>query len=89
MHESGCEVSKGHCQLDRSSAFSRLDAAVSAPVQQAQVTASRAEVDVLYSKNPSSAYPLGVALIPTGDGTGQLVLHWGPHVWTSGFSVGS
>ena len=47
-----------------------------------------AEADVSYSKKPSSAYPLGVALIPTGDVTGQLVIHWGPHVWTTDFTVG-
>ena len=30
----------GHCQLDQPSTFVRLDAEVSAPAQQAQVTAS-------------------------------------------------
>jgi len=48
-----------------------------------------AEVDLTYSQNPSSAHPLGVALIPTGEGTGQLVFHWGPHEWTTEFTVGS
>ncbi len=48
-----------------------------------------AEVDVTYSQSPSSARPLGAALIPTGEGTGQLVFHWGPHEWTTEFTIGS
>ncbi len=48
-----------------------------------------AEIDVTYSQNPSSAHPLGVALIPTGEGAGQLVFHWGPHVWRTAFTIGS
>ena len=47
-----------------------------------------AEIDVTYSQNVSSTYPLGVALIPTGEASGQLVIHWGPHVWTTDFTVG-
>lgn len=48
-----------------------------------------AEVDLTYSQNPSSAHPLGAALIPTGEGTGRLMIHWGPHEWTTEFTVGS
>jgi len=48
-----------------------------------------AEVDVTYSRNPSSAHPLGAALIPTGEGTGRLMIHWGPHVWTTEFTIDS
>ncbi len=47
------------------------------------------EIDLTYSQNPSSAHPLGVALIPTREGAGQLVFHWGPHVWRTEFTVGS
>ena len=47
------------------------------------------EIDLTYSQNPSSAHPLGVALIPTSESSSQLVLHWGPHVWTTEFTVGS
>ena len=46
-----------------------------------------AEVDLAYSDDGASSRPLGVALVPTGDDQGQLVIHWGPHEWTAGFAV--
>ena len=44
-----------------------------------------AEIDVAYSTDPGSTRPLGVALVPTSARSGRLVIHWGPHEWSTDF----
>ena len=48
-----------------------------------------AEIDVAYSTHEGSTRPLGVALVPTGARSGRLVIHWGPHEWSTDFTFAS
>lgn len=47
-----------------------------------------AEVDLTYSRSGQSTRPLGATLIPTGEGRGKLVIHWGLHEWSADFTTG-
>lgn len=40
-----------------------------------------------YTRAPGSFRPLGATLAPAGPGRGRLVVHWGPHEWSSDFVV--
>ena len=46
-----------------------------------------AEIDVDYARTGGSFRPLGVTLVPTGEDTGRVVIHWGPHEWAADFVV--
>jgi hypothetical protein len=46
-----------------------------------------AEIAVDYSRAAGSFRPLGATLVPTGPGRGRLVVHWGPHEWSTDFAV--
>ena len=46
-----------------------------------------AEIDVAYATDVGSIRPLGVALVPTGARSGTLVIHWGPHEWSTDFTI--
>ena len=46
-----------------------------------------AEVDADYSRVDGSFRPLGVTLVPTGDASGRVVVHWGPHEWAADFLI--
>ena len=48
-----------------------------------------AEIDVAYSTAGESTRPLGVTLVPTGARSGRLVIHWGPHEWSTDFTIRS
>ena len=45
------------------------------------------ETPVEYSRTAGSFRPLGATLVPTGPDQGRLVVHWGPHEWSAGFTV--
>ena len=46
-----------------------------------------AEIDVAYATDEGSTRPLSVALVPTGARSGRLVIHWGPHEWSTDFTI--
>lgn len=47
-----------------------------------------AEIGVDYARTEGSFRPLGATLVPTGPDRGRLVVHWGPHEWSTGFVAG-
>ena len=47
------------------------------------------EIALTHAEDGSTIRPLGAALVPTAEGSGQLVIHWGPHTWTADFDVAS
>ena len=44
-----------------------------------------AEIAVDYTRAAGSFRPLGATLVPTGPDRGRLVVHWGPHEWSTDF----
>ena len=47
-----------------------------------------AEIAVDYTRTAGSFRPLGATLVPTGPDRGRLVVHWGPHEWSTDFVAG-
>jgi hypothetical protein len=48
-----------------------------------------AEIDLSYSQSGQATRPLGAVLIPTGQASATLEIHWGLHEWTADFTTGS
>lgn len=46
-----------------------------------------AEVQLTYSRNGLETRPLGTALVPITDRSGQLIIHWGSYEWSADFTI--
>ncbi len=46
-----------------------------------------AEIGLTYSRTGQSRRSLGAVLVPTGEDSGTLVIHWGLHEWAADFTV--
>ncbi len=46
------------------------------------------EIPLTYSKDGAPERPFGVALVPSAADRGRLVIIWGPHEWSTDFTIG-
>lgn len=46
-----------------------------------------AEIDLAHTENHAATRPFAVALVPTADDRGRLVVLWGAHEWTADFTI--